>query len=63
MVFQVALLIGGVIDTRQFEEVLGMKNPATQHNNPGDLNPHQITNQAQKLTVTGTTYAAAASFL
>lgn len=40
-----------------------MKNPATQRNNLGDLNRHQITNQAQKLTVTGTTCAAAASFL
>jgi len=40
-----------------------MKNPATQHNNKEDLNPYQITDQSQKLTITGTTCAAAASFL
>jgi len=57
------VLSSRVIDTRQFERVLEMKNLATQHNNQEDLNPHQVTNQAQKLTIAGTTYAAAASFL
>jgi hypothetical protein len=62
-VFWAAVLSSRVTVSRCFEGILGIS-PATHCNNPEDLNPQQITYQAQKLSVSCTTSSAASvSFL